>query len=244
MKMNLALELYSIRDETKKDFFGALEKVAEYGFTGVEFAGYGDIKAEDMKAKLDSLGLVTVSVHHGLKDLEANLDEIIAYNKVLGNKNINCAGAGPFDSWEHVNEYAVKLDKIADILAENGMKIYYHNHAHEFVKFEQDGGRYSYDVMMEKLAGKVGNQFDIYWLYRAGVDAIEYLDKYKDSIELVHIKDGDETTGLPAGTGKVEIKKIAEHAQKLGVEWFILEDETVGDQFGAVKTGIDNIMAL
>ena len=52
MKLNLALQLYSIRKETEKDFFGSLEKVAALGFKGVEFAGYRDIKAEDMKAKL------------------------------------------------------------------------------------------------------------------------------------------------------------------------------------------------
>ena len=44
--------------------------------------------------------------------------------------------------------------------------------------------------------------------------------------------------------GKVEIKKIVEHAQSLGIDWFILEDETEADQFAAVKTGADNIFAL
>ena len=243
MKLNLALELYSIRNETKKDFFGALDKVAELGFKGVEFAGYGGIEPEKMKAKLDSLGLFTTSVHHGLPDLQKDLDYIVNYNKILGNNNIVCAWA-PCESWEQVNAQIPVLADISDRLAEKGMKFYYHSHAHEFAKFAQDGGRYAYDVMMEKLAGKLGVQFDIYWLYRAGVDAIEYLDKYKDRIALVHIKDGDEKQGLPAGTGKVEIKKIVEHAQSLGVEWFILEDETEGNQFGAVKTGIDNIFAL
>ena len=243
MKLDLALQLYSIRNETAKDFFGALDKIAEMGYTGVEFAGYGNIKAEDMKAKLDSLGLKTVSVHHGLGAMEADIDNIIAYNKVLGNTIINCAGAGAFADYDTVCGYADRLAVLADKLAANGMKIYYHNHNGEFVKFEQDGGRYAYDVMMEKLAGKVGAQLDIYWLYRAGVDAIEYLDRYKDFTDCLHIKDGDETKGLPVGTGKVEIKKIIEHAQKIGVKTFILEDETVGDQFEAVKIGIDNIFA-
>ena len=243
MKLNLALQLYSIRKETEKDFFGSLEKVAALGFKGVEFAGYRDIKAEDMKAKLDLLGLTTISVHHGLPDLRDHFDEIVAYNKVLGNDNIVCAWA-PFESWEQVQAQTAELEALADKLEACGMKLHYHNHSHEFVKFEQDGGRYAYDVMMEKLAGKVGVQFDIYWLYRAGVDAIEYIDKYKDSITFLHVKDGDETKGLPAGTGKVEIKKIVEHAQSLGIDWFILEDETEADQFAAVKTGADNIFAL
>ncbi len=243
MELNLALQLYSIRNETAKDFFGSLEKVAALGFKGVEFAGYGGIKAEEMRAKLDSLGLFTTSVHHGLPEMHEHFDELVAYNKVLGNTNLVCAWA-PFDNWEQVQAQTAELGEMADKLAACGMKLYYHNHSHEFVKFEQDGGRYAYDVMMEKLGSRVGVQFDIYWLYRAGVDAIEYLDKYKDRIGLIHVKDGDEKHGLPAGTGKVEIKKIVSHAQSLGVKWFVLEDETEADQFTAVKTGIDNIFAL
>ncbi len=243
MKLNLALQLYSIRKETEKDFFGSLDKVSALGFKGVEFAGYGGIKASDMKAKLDSLGLSTISVHHGLSELRDNLDELIAYNKTLNNDNITCAWA-PFDNWEQVQAQTAELSAIADKLASCGMKLHYHNHSHEFVKFEQDGGRYAYDVMMEKLGGKVGVQFDIYWLYRAGVDAIEYIDKYKDRITFLHVKDGDETRGLPAGTGKVEIKRIIEHAQSLGIDWFILEDESDSNEFDCVKLGADNIFAL
>ena len=243
MNIKLGLQLYSINRETAKDFLGALDKIAKIGFKGVEFAGYGGIKAEDMKAKLDSLGLVTTSVHHGHAELYNDLDAIIAYNKVLGNDNIVCAGS-PFDSWETVNRVTAELAEISDRLAAQGMKLYYHNHCHEFVKFEQDGGRYAYDVVMEKLAGKLGIQFDIYWLYRAGVDAIEYLDRYSGRINLLHIKDGDETRGLPAGTGRVEIKKIVEHAQSLGVTQFILEDESKSDQIECVALGMENLKKL
>ena len=41
MKLPIALQLYTIREETEKDFRSALEKVAEIGYTGVELAGYG-----------------------------------------------------------------------------------------------------------------------------------------------------------------------------------------------------------
>ena len=44
-----SLQLYSLRKETEKDFKGAIEKVAKMGYTGVEFAGYGGLAAEEMK---------------------------------------------------------------------------------------------------------------------------------------------------------------------------------------------------
>lgn len=56
-KLNIGLQLFTLRDETAADFRGTLRKVAELGYEGVEFAGYGDIPAEEMKALLDELGL-------------------------------------------------------------------------------------------------------------------------------------------------------------------------------------------
>ena len=39
-KLNIGLELYTVRDACAKDFPGTLKAVAAQGFTGVEFAGY------------------------------------------------------------------------------------------------------------------------------------------------------------------------------------------------------------
>jgi sugar phosphate isomerase/epimerase len=41
-KMGIALQLYTLRDETADDFPGTLRKVAELGYQGVEFAGTAD----------------------------------------------------------------------------------------------------------------------------------------------------------------------------------------------------------
>ena len=40
----VGLQLYSVREETEKDFCATVEKVAKMGYTGVEFAGYGGLK--------------------------------------------------------------------------------------------------------------------------------------------------------------------------------------------------------
>ncbi|MHC4507312.1 MAG: ubiquinol-cytochrome c reductase iron-sulfur subunit N-terminal domain-containing protein, partial [Planctomycetota bacterium] len=39
-KIGLAVQLYSVRGECKKDFDGTVRAVAEMGYEGVEFAGY------------------------------------------------------------------------------------------------------------------------------------------------------------------------------------------------------------
>ena len=91
--MKINLQLWSVKDETASDFFGTLEKVAAMGYTGVEFAGFGDIPAQEMKNKLDELGLEGVSAHVSYDLLMNHLDETISYLKIIGATYIICPGA-------------------------------------------------------------------------------------------------------------------------------------------------------
>ena len=50
---NFALQLWTLDNETSNDFPGTLKKVSEFGYTGVEFAGFKDVAAKDMKKYLD-----------------------------------------------------------------------------------------------------------------------------------------------------------------------------------------------
>lgn len=239
--IKIALQMYSLREETPKDFFGALAKVAEFGYSGVEFAGYGGIGAREMRAELDRLGLSTISVHHGYGDMLNGLDELIEYNKVLGNDLITCAGGAPFASAQDIADNIEGFKRIAEQAGKAGMRVAYHNHSHEFVKFPEHGGKYAYDVMMEALDGLVGVQLDVYWLFRGGVNIPEYLNKYGGRMTTVHIKDGDANEGLPVGTGVINLKETVDCALANGVNWFIIEDESQGDQFSYVKLGLDNL---
>lgn len=89
-RMNIGLQLYTLRDATAQDFEGTLRKVAAMGYEGVEFAGYGDIKAEDMRDLLQELNLKAIGSHVGLHLLEGNLDEEIAYLQTIGAKYAIC----------------------------------------------------------------------------------------------------------------------------------------------------------
>jgi sugar phosphate isomerase/epimerase len=70
----IAVQLYTLREETEKDFAGTLKKVAEIGYKGVEFAGFGDYKASELKGILENLGLKPVGAHIGIEELKNNLD--------------------------------------------------------------------------------------------------------------------------------------------------------------------------
>ena len=54
--MKYGLQMYSVRDVTDKDLAGALKKVAEMGYSFVEFAGFFGHEAREVKAMLDAVG--------------------------------------------------------------------------------------------------------------------------------------------------------------------------------------------
>ena len=98
--MKFAVQLYSVRDhiENGNDLLEILGKVKEIGFDGVEFAGYQNVSAEDLKKRCDELGLTIVGTHLGLDDFEK---EIILTN-------------GTIISIEHIYEIESELFKFTE----------------------------------------------------------------------------------------------------------------------------------
>ena len=92
-KISVGLQLYTLREETKDDFLGTLRKVAAMGYKAVEFSGYGDIPAKEMKKVLDDLDLTASSSHTiglkfdmGMEEVFTLLDKQMAYNLTIGSR--------------------------------------------------------------------------------------------------------------------------------------------------------------
>ena len=68
-KVPIGLELYSVRDEMKKDLMGTVRRVAKMGYQGVEFySPYFDWTtdyAKEVRKLLDDLGIRCYSTHNG-----------------------------------------------------------------------------------------------------------------------------------------------------------------------------------
>ncbi|WP_078548473.1 hypothetical protein [Litchfieldia alkalitelluris] len=63
----------TLREESEKDFLSTLRRVAELGYEGVEFAGFGGLDVKNIKSLLDELGIVTAACHVPLEQLTNNL---------------------------------------------------------------------------------------------------------------------------------------------------------------------------
>lgn len=224
--MNVAVQLYTLRDETNVDFVGVLEKVAKIGYEGVEFAGYGDISAVKMKEYLKMFGLKVFGSHIGIDILTNKLDEEIEYNLEIGNKYIVLPG-NQYGSKDDYLRAAEKYNEIGLKCKANGLQFCYHNHAHEFESFD---GEYGLDIIFKNTDPQlVKTEIDTFWVYYAGVDPLDYLSKYSGRCPLVHIKDmeaGEDKINTEVGSGIIDIKSIITVAEAAGSECLIVEQDT------------------
>jgi len=222
--MKIAIQLYTLRVECQIDFLKTLEQVAALGYEGVEFAGFHHIEASVLKVKLEELKLVPLSAHIPLEELENNLEEVINYNKTIGNFRIVC----PFSKWENEEEFQkiVKILTIATaVLKENDMELFYHNHSHEFEKINN---RYKLDLLIDAVEG-MKMELDTCWVSQAKVDVLEYMESHKEYLALIHIKDsdynGDDFILKALGEGCLPILDIINKSEQLELEWIIVEND-------------------
>src|SRR5215831_8761942 len=80
----LAVQLWSFRNDFKKDVPGTLKRVHDLGFTYVELAGYYGLTAKQFRAELDKAGLKAVSMHIDYALARDKIDQVIEDAKILG----------------------------------------------------------------------------------------------------------------------------------------------------------------
>src|SRR5512141_1627980 len=73
----IGVQLYTVRDDMKKEFAGTLAKVARIGYKEIEFAGYFGNDPKTVRALLARNGLVSPSSHIGFPVLGKDWDKII-----------------------------------------------------------------------------------------------------------------------------------------------------------------------
>lgn len=224
----LGLQLYTLRELMSEDFIGTLEKVSSIGYQGVEFAGYGGLSASELRKVLSDLGLEAVSSHVQLPDLETNLDNVLEYAQELGLNYVVC----PFlheDRRRNADDYrrlADSFNQIGETCSEAGIKFCYHNHAFEFTKLDT---QFALDALYNWTNPSfVQAELDMYWIEYANQSAVEYLNKYTDRVDLLHVKDmtdDEERFFTEVGSGQLDIPKILAAAESANVQWYLVEQD-------------------
>ena len=223
--LQVALELYTVRDETSRDFAGTLRRVAQLGYAGVEFAGYGNLTAQEVSALLAETGLRVAGTHLGLDALQdAQLDASLRYCKDIGCSIMVLPWlAGEWRTLEGIRTLAPRLNVIGQRCQEHGITFAYHNHDFEFTRVD---GVYLLDYLLQLTdPSLVKIELDVYWAAYAGVDPVSYLQALADRVALVHLKDmAPDRSMTEVGKGILDMGQICAFAQVHGL-WGIVEHD-------------------
>lgn len=220
--MKYGIQLYSIRDMAKIDFEKAVKTVAEIGYDMIEFAGFYGRSADDVNTLLADNGVELWGTHTRIDDLVNDFDATVAFHKAIGNKNY-IIPIHDLSTKEKIDELVELINVYQPKLEKEGIKLGYHNHSFEFIPNED--GSEIYKNIVERT--NVYLEIDTYWVFNAGLDPVETLEKYKDRLLCIHIKDGLENSkGKPLGMGIAPVDKVYKKALELGVP-MIVESETL-----------------
>jgi len=246
--MEIGLQLFSLRDhltggDTTKQ---TLERLAKIGYENAELAGFGGMTAQEYKCALDNVGIKAVSAHISYDDVKAEkIAETIETYKLFGCKNLGI-GWADFSNFKEplFAEFSANLNYAADKLEEHGMKLHYHNHAHEFEKLESgDTGI----KQLAKFVPKLNVELDTYWI-QAGASSPRYvINSANGRITLLHCKDmaikDAEQRMAPIGTGNLNFIYILKAAKAAGVQYLIIEQDNFygADQFAAMELSYNNL---
>lgn len=252
-KKEIGIELYSVRDlignpeKFAKNSEATLKAIADYGYTSVEAACYGEGKlygltGEEFKAAIEAAGLKTLSSHvvRYLEDVEIASgdfsaampwwEEAIACHKAAGMKYMVAPGINIPDNLKDLKVVCDYMNAIGKLVKENGMQFGYHNHSHEFNEVE---GVPAYDFMVQNTDPElVFFQMDVYWADNARVSPVEYFKKYPGRFTCLHIKDVAEV----GQSGKVGFDAIFNNFEISGTQDIVVEME--GSSYSEEDGGI------
>ncbi len=246
------IQLYSVRDDMKKDPLATLKALADMGYKYVEHANYINRKfygysATEFKKVLESNGLKMLSGHTvmGKEHWDASKKDFTDAWKYTVEDAATVGQEIVISPWldeslrknmDDMKRYMDVFNKSGSLCEKSGMRFGYHNHNFEFS--QSIDGKKIYDIILENTdPSLVAQQLDMGNLYSTGANAYEIVKKHPGRFLSMHVKDeikakskgemedGYESTIL--GTGVANTKAITDLGkQSGGTLHFIIEQES------------------
>lgn len=231
----VGLELYSVRDELKKDLNATVTAVAKMGYQVVEFySPYYDWsleQAKDVRKLLDDLGIKCLSTHNGGVSISADgMQKAIELNQILGSRYIILASPGKIADANGWKTLAERLTTAAEKLRPLGMFTGFHNHQLEWRPIAETGQR-PMDVLAAGTPKDVALQLDCGTCVEAGADPVAWIKANPGRIKSTHLKEWDKERGYAVafGEGDVPWQPLISAAEAVGgIEYHLIEQEVAG----------------
>jgi sugar phosphate isomerase/epimerase len=143
-----------------------------------------------------------------------------------------------------VRGFAAELGGFAGRMAEDGIRLGYHNHDFEFTSLD---GTTVWDALLAALAPEVELELDVYWASVGGRDPVTEIGASADRVRLLLMKDraaGVPPHDAPVGDGTLPMAAIVEAARAAGVEWYVVEQDEPADPLANIATSLRYLESL
>ncbi|MBQ4383980.1 MAG: sugar phosphate isomerase/epimerase [Firmicutes bacterium] len=264
------------RGVVKSGLYEALKTCNEIGYRSLEYSGVPETpEILDTFKKLQAdfgyvvaaMGAPVEAMFPGMKVLSTDFNEIV---EICGELNCNILriGMGPigrFTSKENVLAYCAEIQEYAEKLKAVGIDYYYHTHASDFVRFDDET---IIDMLLKNTT--MGLELDTHWIQAGGMDPVAVTRKCAGRIRIYHLKDyrmalptpeasqaarADRNMPNPQysgiqfaeiGEGTLDNKGCIEAALEGGSEFFMIEQDRCYDRtpFESLKISHDNLVKM
>ena len=241
-KIPVGLQLYSVRDQCAKDLPGTLAAVAKIGYQHVEFAGYYDRSAKELRQMLDDNGLKACGTHTPYESVQGDkLKETIEFNHVIGNRFliVPWMEGKSKQAWL---EHAKLFNEISAKVRPEGQFVGYHAHAHDFEKFD---GESAWDIFFGNTKPEVIMQLDTSNCRDGGADPVAVLKQYPGRARSIHIKASGGGPEAVIGEDKVDWPAVFAWCESQGgTQVYVVEHESSKDPVDAARRNFEALRKM
>ncbi|WP_274649590.1 sugar phosphate isomerase/epimerase family protein [Paenibacillus humicola] len=245
LRHQLAAQLYTLRNEAKKDFEAVLRELARMGWAAVQIDGLHGNPARDIAAILKETGMKTAGMHVGLERMKHDLDRVLEEARLFETKDFICHSLP--DGLQNPEGYASVKRDLLDVAAKvegAGFRVGYHNHDFEFHTAVE--GKFALEYVLDDPS--IYAEIDTYWVKKAGQDPLTFIRNYANRMPILHLKDmtADERQYFAEiGSGTIDFVPIIRWGMESGVEWFAVEqDYCPGSPLDSLAASLDYLLAL
>jgi len=229
--MKIGVQTYTIRDHLKnpQEINSSLKRIRELGFDLVQLSGLGPCGADELAAMLKKNGIEACGTHSPWDRIAdaGELEKLIEEHKKIGASQIGI-GMKPNvypDTYEGYTDFIKKINEICARLKKDNLGFGYHNHELEFMKFN---GVCAIDRMIEECPD-LEFTLDVFWVQAGGKNPCEYIDKLKNRIRILHLKDfrvtGRQRQFAEIGQGNLDWRGIFSRCNQYGIPYAVIEQD-------------------
>ena len=237
------LQLYTVRDAMRGDVERTLGRVAQLGYTEVEFAGYFGRTAAQITAALATAGLRAPSAHIDLESIRGRWPATLEDAGSAGHEFLVLPWIQPeLRSAEGYARLADELNQAGTVARDAGIRLAYHNQEYDFASVGDGTGLH--ELMARTDRKCVSLQLDVFWALRGGRDPGALLERYADRIRMLHLK-GMAADGSMAdvGAGVVDYPGILRRAAGT-VEHLFVEHDEPADAFASARASLEYLRTI